>query len=40
MVEIIASIRKYNFWDNNPIETGYLRTFYLNNAARLQEDTI
>jgi predicted AAA+ superfamily ATPase len=28
MVEIINSIRKYNFWDNNPIDLGYSRTFY------------
>ncbi len=28
MVEIIASIRKYNFWDGNPIDLGYARTFY------------
>ena len=28
MVEIVNSIRKYNFWDNNPIDLGYKRTFY------------
>ena len=28
MVEIINSIRKYNFWDNNPIDLGYPRTSY------------
>lgn len=28
MIEIISSIRKYNFWDNNPIDLGYSRTFY------------
>ncbi len=28
MVEIIDSIRKYNFWDNNPIDLGYHRTSY------------
>lgn len=28
MAEIINSIRKYNFWDNNPIDLGYHRTFY------------
>lgn len=28
MIEIINSIRKYNFWDANPIDLGYLRTFY------------
>ncbi|MDD4800830.1 MAG: ATP-binding protein [Proteiniphilum sp.] len=28
MIEIINSIRKYNFWDGNPIDLGYLRTFY------------
>ena len=28
MVEIIHSIRKYNFWDNNPIDFGYARTVY------------
>ncbi len=25
---MITSIRKYNFWDENPIDLGYLRTFY------------
>lgn len=28
MIEIINSIRKYNFWYNNPIDLGYARTFY------------
>ena len=28
MIEIINSIRKYNFWDNNPIDLGYPRTSY------------
>jgi len=28
MIEIINSIRKYNFWDNNPIDLGYARTSY------------
>jgi hypothetical protein len=28
MIEIISSIRKYNFWDGNPIDLGYSRTFY------------
>lgn len=28
MVEVISSIRKYNFWDNNPIDLGYARTIY------------
>ncbi len=28
MIEIIDSIQKYNFWDNNPIDLGYLRTSY------------
>lgn len=28
MIEIIDSIRKYNFWDANPIGLGYHRTFY------------
>ncbi|HPW66929.1 MAG TPA: ATP-binding protein [Salinivirgaceae bacterium] len=28
MFEIIDSIRKYNFWDDNPIDLGYARTFY------------
>lgn len=28
MIEIIDSIRKYNFWDNNPIDLGYPRTSY------------
>ncbi len=30
MIEIINSIRKYNFWDDNPIDSGYSRTFYTN----------
>lgn len=25
---MLAPIRKYNFWDENPIDLGYLRTFY------------
>jgi hypothetical protein len=28
MIEIINSIRKYNFWDSNPIDLGYSRTYY------------
>ena len=28
MIELINSIRKYNFWDANPIDSGYPRTFY------------
>lgn len=28
MIEIINSIRKYNFWNNNTIDIGYPRTFY------------
>ncbi len=28
MVEIINSIKKYNFWDDNPIDLGFPRTFY------------
>ncbi len=28
VIEIINSIRKYNFWDNNPMDLGYARTFY------------
>jgi predicted AAA+ superfamily ATPase len=28
MIETINSIRKYNFWNNNPIDLGYPRTFY------------
>ncbi|OPZ99313.1 MAG: hypothetical protein BWY72_00411 [Bacteroidetes bacterium ADurb.Bin416] len=28
MIEIIDSIRKYNFWDSNLIDLGYPRTFY------------
>ena len=28
MIEIINSIRKYNFWDGNPLDLGYIRTFY------------
>ena len=25
---MLAPIRKYNFWDENPIDLGYPRTFY------------
>ncbi|MDD2583733.1 MAG: AAA family ATPase, partial [Bacteroidales bacterium] len=28
MIETIASIRKYNFWDSSPIDLGYIRTSY------------
>ncbi len=28
MIEIINSIRKYNFWDNDHMDLGYPRTFY------------
>ena len=28
MIEIINFIRKYNFWDGNPLDLGYIRTFY------------
>lgn len=28
MIELINSIRKYNFWDANPIDSGYPRIFY------------
>lgn len=28
MVEIFDSIRKYNFWNNNVVETGHIRTDY------------
>jgi len=34
MIEIIASIRKYNFWDSNPIDLGYTRTFYANKIGQ------
>jgi len=34
MSEIIASIKKYNFWYNNQIEVGYKRTEYLTKAIR------
>ena len=28
MDEKITALRKYNFWDNNAIDLGYLRTGY------------
>ena len=28
MIEIINFIRKYNFGDGNPLDLGYIRTFY------------
>ncbi len=28
MIEILNSIRKYNFWNNNSIDSGYERTLY------------
>lgn len=34
MVEIINSIRKYNFWDGNPIDLGYPRTFYTDKISQ------
>jgi predicted AAA+ superfamily ATPase len=34
MTEIINSIRKYNFWDGNPIDLGYSRTQYTNKIGQ------
>lgn len=34
MIETIASIRKYNFWDNNPIDLGYIRAYYTNKIGQ------
>jgi predicted AAA+ superfamily ATPase len=34
MIEIINSIRKYNFWDGNPMDLGYARFFYTNKIAQ------
>jgi predicted AAA+ superfamily ATPase len=34
MVEIINSIKKYNFWDDNPIDLGFPRTFYTDKIGR------
>lgn len=34
MVETIASIRKYNFWDDSPIDTGFSRSFYKDKIAQ------
>ncbi|NLD94605.1 MAG: ATP-binding protein [Fibrobacter sp.] len=34
MIEIIDSIRKYNFWDNNLIDMGYPRTSYTNKVGQ------
>ncbi|HQB22461.1 MAG TPA: ATP-binding protein [Bacteroidales bacterium] len=34
MIEIINSIRKYNFWDSNPIDLGFARTFYTNKIGQ------
>lgn len=28
MIEIINSIRKYNYWDGNSFDSGYGRVFY------------
>lgn len=28
MIEIINSIRKYNYWNNNPVDSGFARTAY------------
>jgi len=33
MNEIIAVLRKYNFWDSNTIDLGYLRTGYTEKIA-------
>lgn len=34
MIEIIGSIRKCNFWDKNPIDLGYSRTFYTDKISQ------
>jgi len=34
MIEIINSIRKYNFWDSNPIDLGFPRTFYMDKIGQ------
>lgn len=31
---MIAAIRKYNFWDGNPIDLGYPRTFYTDRVGQ------
>lgn len=31
---MLAPIRKYNFWDENPIDLGYPRTFYTDKIGR------
>lgn len=28
MIEIINSIRKYNYWNGNSVDSGYARLFY------------
>ena len=34
MTEIINSIRKYNYWNGNSVDTGYARTLYTNKIAQ------
>lgn len=34
MIEIINSIKKYNFWNNHSIDLGYSRTFYTNKIGQ------
>ncbi len=34
MIEIIDSIRKYNYWDGNPLDLGYIRTFYTHKVGQ------
>jgi len=37
MVEIFDSIRKYNFWGGNIVETGFERTAYTNKIIQYTE---
>ncbi|MDD4777233.1 MAG: ATP-binding protein [Fermentimonas sp.] len=34
MIETIDSIRKYNFWDSNPIDLGFTRFYYTNKISQ------
>lgn len=40
MIEIINSIRKYNFWDSNPIDLGFPRTSYTDKIGQYVDNKL
>lgn len=34
MDEIIENLKKYNYWDGKPVQTGFLRQIYLDKLTR------